>query len=94
MKTLYTAEAVVEGGREGHGRTSDGRLEVDLSIPEGLGGQGGTGTNPEQLFAGGLCAWFPAALLAERRQWTQARRRRLADRVTSGVGATGMAGWA
>jgi osmotically inducible protein OsmC len=63
MKILYTAEAVVEGGRAGHGRTSDGRLEVDLSVPEGLGGQGGTGTNPEQLFAVGYAACFQSALL-------------------------------
>src|SRR5829696_2424205 len=63
MKILYTAEAVVEGGREGHGQTSDGRLEVDLSVPEGMGGQGGTGTNPEQLFAVGYAACFQAALL-------------------------------
>jgi Ohr subfamily peroxiredoxin len=63
VKTLYTAEAVVEGGREGHGRTSDGRLEVDLSVPEDLGGRGGPGTNPEQLFAVGYAACFQSALL-------------------------------
>lgn len=63
MKTLYTAEAVVEGGRAGHGRTSDGRLDVDLSVPEDVGGQGGAGTNPEQLFAVGYAACFQSALL-------------------------------
>jgi len=63
MKILYTAEAVVEGGRAGHGRTSDGRLDVDLSVPEGLGGQGGSGTNPEQLFAVGYAACFQSAFL-------------------------------
>ena len=63
MKILYTAEAVVEGGRAGHGRTSDGRLDVDLSVPEGLGGQGGPGTNPEQMFAVGYAACFQSALL-------------------------------
>ena len=63
MKTLYTAEAIVEGGRAGHGRTSDGRLDVDLSVPEGLGGKGGTGTNPEQLFAVGYAACFQSAFL-------------------------------
>jgi Ohr subfamily peroxiredoxin len=63
MKTLYTAEAVVEGGRAGHGRTSDGRLDVDLSVPEDVGGQGGDGTNPEQLFAVGYAACFQSALL-------------------------------
>jgi len=63
VKILYTAEAVVEGGREGHGRTSDGRLEVDLSVPEDMGGRGGPGTNPEQLFAVGYAACFESALL-------------------------------
>jgi Ohr subfamily peroxiredoxin len=62
-KVLYTAEATVEGGREGHARTSDGRLDLDLSIPEDMGGAGGTGTNPEQLFAAGYAACFQSALL-------------------------------
>src|SRR5437899_12688029 len=64
MKTLYTAEAVVDGGRQGHGRTSDGRLDVDLSVPEEMGGPGGSGTNPEQLFAVGYAACFQSALLS------------------------------
>src|SRR2546430_6142770 len=55
--TLFrSAEAVVEGGRAGHGRTSDGRLTVELSIPQEMGGEGGPGTNPEQLFAVGYAA--------------------------------------
>jgi osmotically inducible protein OsmC len=61
-KALYTAEAHVTGGREhGHGRTSDGELEVRLRLPRELGGQGG-GTNPEQLFAIGYAACFEAAM--------------------------------
>jgi Ohr subfamily peroxiredoxin len=61
-KILYTAEATVTGGRmEGHGRTSDGALEVDLRLPEQLGGTGG-GTNPEQLFAIGFASCFESAL--------------------------------
>jgi len=60
--TLYTAEAHVTGGRvEGHGRTSDGALEVDLRIPTEMGGPGG-GTNPEELFAVGYAACFEGAL--------------------------------
>jgi Ohr subfamily peroxiredoxin len=60
--TLYTAEAHVTGGRvEGHGRTGDGALEVDLRIPEEMGGPGG-GTNPEELFAVGYAACFEGAL--------------------------------
>ena len=91
MKTLYTAEAVVEGGREGHGRTSDGRLEVDLSIPEGMGGRGGTGTNPEQLFAVGYAACFQSALfnVANGRK-LDASDSRIASRV--GLGPTGHGG--
>jgi lipoyl-dependent peroxiredoxin len=59
---LYTAEAHVTGGRaEGHGRTSDGALEVDLRLPSEMGGEGG-GTNPEQLFAVGYAACFEGAL--------------------------------
>lgn len=62
-EVLYTAEAVVEGGREGHGRTSDGRLEVDLSVPKTMSGDDGPGTNPEQLFAVGYAACFQSAFL-------------------------------
>jgi Ohr subfamily peroxiredoxin len=61
-KVLYTAEATVTGGRiEGHGRTSDGALEVDIRIPSELGGPGG-GTNPEQLFAVGFASCFESAM--------------------------------
>ncbi|TCM45313.1 organic hydroperoxide resistance protein [Kribbella sp. VKM Ac-2568] len=63
-KILYTAEAVTEGGRAGHGRTSDGQLDLKLSVPEDMGGQGGPGTNPEQLFALAYAACFQSALLA------------------------------
>jgi lipoyl-dependent peroxiredoxin len=63
QKILYTAEAVVEGGQEGHGRSVDGRLDVDLSVPEAMGG-GGPGTNPEQLFAVSYAACFQSALFA------------------------------
>jgi osmotically inducible protein OsmC len=60
---LYTAEAVVEGGRSGHGRTRDGRLDVELSVPAAMGGDDGPGTNPEQLFAVGYAACFQSAVL-------------------------------
>ncbi len=63
VRILYTAEATVEGGRRGHGRTSDGRLAVDFSAPTELQGDGGPGTNPEQLFALGYGACFHNALL-------------------------------
>jgi lipoyl-dependent peroxiredoxin len=71
-RVLYTAEAHVTGGRaNGHGRTSDGALEVDLRTPTDMGGEGG-GTNPEQLFAVGFAACFESALGAV------ARRRKVA----------------
>jgi Ohr subfamily peroxiredoxin len=60
---LYTAEAMSTGGREGHARTSDGRVDVDLDVPAEMGGSGGPGTNPEQLFATGWAACFQSALL-------------------------------
>jgi Ohr subfamily peroxiredoxin len=61
-KVLYTAEATVVGGREqGHGKTTDGALDVDLRTPTEMGGGGG-GTNPEQLFAVGYAACFEGAL--------------------------------
>jgi osmotically inducible protein OsmC len=67
-KVLYTAEAHVTGGRvAGHGRTSDGALEVDLRTPSEMGGDGG-GTNPEQLFAVGYAACFEGALAAVARR--------------------------
>jgi Ohr subfamily peroxiredoxin len=67
-KTLYTAEAHVTGARDkGHGRTTDGALEVDLRVPAELGGDGG-GTNPEQLFAVGFAACFEGALQAAARR--------------------------
>ena len=67
-KILYTAAAHVVGGRaEGHGRTTDGVLEVDLRLPPEMGGQGG-GTNPEQLFAVGYAACFEGAIGAVARR--------------------------
>jgi osmotically inducible protein OsmC len=70
-KVIYTAEAHVTGGRaEGHGKTSDGVLEVDLRLPSEMGGEGG-GTNPEQLFAVGYAACFEGAIGAVARRLKQ-----------------------
>jgi osmotically inducible protein OsmC len=68
VRVLYTAEATATGGRKGHGRTSDGRLDVDFSSPTEMGGDGGPGTNPEQLFATGFAACFQNALMSVARR--------------------------
>jgi osmotically inducible protein OsmC len=87
---LYTAEAVVEGGREGHGRTTDGRLAVDLSTPAAMSGDDGPGTNPEQLFAIGYAACFQSALLGVARgRDLDATGSRITSRVGVGPFATG-----
>lgn len=62
MKPLYTADVKVVGGREGSIQSSDGALNHKLSMPKGLGGPGGEGTNPEQLFAAGYGACYESAL--------------------------------
>lgn len=63
-KVLYTAKATSTGGREGTSKSDDGRLDIKLSTPRGLGGDDGAGTNPEQLFAAGYSACFIGALKA------------------------------
>ena len=61
-KVLYTAQSTATGGRDGRAVSSDGVLSVQLSTPKELGGAGGPGTNPEQLFAAGYSACFIGAL--------------------------------
>ncbi|PWD51362.1 organic hydroperoxide resistance protein [Serinibacter arcticus] len=81
MDALYTAEALATGaGRNGHVRSSDGRIDLDLATPTGLGGSG-EGANPEQLFASGYAACFHSALQAVARE----RKVALSD---SSVGAS------
>jgi Ohr subfamily peroxiredoxin len=92
MNVLYTAEAVVQGGRAGHGRTTDGRLTVDLSVPQEMGGPGGPGTNPEQLFAVGYAACFQSTLLSV----AQGRKLDASDSTITarvGIGPTGHGGY-
>ncbi|ADZ91620.1 organic hydroperoxide resistance protein [Marinomonas mediterranea] len=59
---VYTAQANVIGGREGRATANDGAIDLKLSTPKVLGGAGGDGTNPEQLFAAGYSACFMGAL--------------------------------
>lgn len=61
-KVLYTAHAKATGGRDGRAVSTDGILDVKLATPRELGGAGGTGTNPEQLFAAGYSACFIGAM--------------------------------
>ncbi len=61
-KVLYRATATSTGGRDGSARSDDGKLNVKLSTPKELGGGGGDGTNPEQMFAAGYSACFIGAL--------------------------------
>ena len=62
MKTLYSAKVTTEGGRKGRTISDDGILDLQLSMPKSLGGEGGDYTNPEQLFAAGYSACFGSAL--------------------------------
>ncbi|HEY1832366.1 MAG TPA: organic hydroperoxide resistance protein [Acidimicrobiales bacterium] len=93
-KPLYTAEATVRGGRDGHGRSSDGILDLDIRPPSELGGQGG-GTNPEQLFAMGFAACFQSAMgVIGRRMKVDTSESDVTGRVTIGTidgGAFGLA---
>ncbi|WP_026958584.1 organic hydroperoxide resistance protein [Aliagarivorans taiwanensis] len=62
MQAIYSTKATSIGGREGNSASDDQRLQVKLSTPKELGGAGGDGTNPEQLFAAGYSACFIGAL--------------------------------
>lgn len=62
MQVLYTAHATATGGRDGRSTTDDKKVDVKLSTPKELGGAGGDGTNPEQLFATGYSACFLGAM--------------------------------
>ena len=68
MPSVYTAVATATGdGRNGHTRSSDGLIDLELAVPKEMGGAGGA-TNPEQLFAAGYAACFHSALKAVARQ--------------------------
>jgi Ohr subfamily peroxiredoxin len=93
LRVLYTAEATVSGGRRGHGATSDGRLAVDSSSPSEMGGDGGPGTNPEQLFALGYGAcWQNAMIGIARRKGLDVLDSVVTARVGIGVIAAGRLG--
>jgi osmotically inducible protein OsmC len=80
MKTLYTAASTAHGGRDGHVRSSDGIIDLDLKTPKEMGGPGGAGTNPEQLFASGYAACFESAMRVVARK----QKKPLADASVTG----------
>ncbi|RLQ90625.1 organic hydroperoxide resistance protein [Falsibacillus albus] len=81
-KALYTASATAQGGRSGKVTTSDGTLDLNLSMPKSLGGNEEAGaTNPEQLFAAGYSACFDSALHLV----AQKARKKIESRVTAEV---------
>jgi osmotically inducible protein OsmC len=82
MRVLYATEATAHGGRDGHVRSSDGILDLDLRVPVELGGRGAPPTNPAQLFAAGYAACFAGTL----REVARTRKLPLADaRITARV---------
>lgn len=89
-KPLYTAHASNLGGRQGSVKTDDGAIDLAIAMPKGLGGGGGAGTNPEQLFAAGYSACFGSAVafVAQQRKVKTGPVRIDAD-VTIGVVASG-----
>ena len=101
MKTLYSARASAHGNRQGHVESPDGVLDLDLSMPEAMGGPAGSGTNPEQLFAAGYSGYFENALsawatekehsgrLGHGRRWHRSRRQRLRPRGRADRGPLG-----
>ncbi|MFN7142520.1 MAG: organic hydroperoxide resistance protein [Myxococcota bacterium] len=90
MTPLYTAAATATGGRDGRIRSEDGTLDLPVAMPKGLGGAGGPGTNPEQLFAAGYAACFASALgLVARMQKKPIGEARITANVTIGKDAGG-----
>jgi lipoyl-dependent peroxiredoxin len=85
MTPIYTATATAEGGRAGHVRSSEGAVDLALSMPKEMGGPGGAGANPEQLFAAGYAACFESALrLVARQQQAALTRGKVTAKVTLG----------
>ena len=92
-KILYQAEVTATGGRDGKASSHDGLLSVSLSVPKSLGGPGGEGTNPEQLFAAGYAACFLGAvkLVARARKITPSAEPTVTAKVGMGPVAVGYA---
>jgi lipoyl-dependent peroxiredoxin len=86
VNILYRTDATATGGREGRVRSSDGHVDLQMALPEELGGPGGTGTNPEQLFAAGFASCFDnAMMLVGRRMKLSTAGARVTAKVGLGV---------
>ncbi|RXH18944.1 organic hydroperoxide resistance protein [Bradyrhizobium guangzhouense] len=92
-KILYETEVTATGGRDGKAASTDGLLSVSLSVPKSLGGPGGEGTNPEQLFAAGYAACFLGAvkLVARTRKVVPSAEPSVTARVAMGPVPAGYA---
>jgi Ohr subfamily peroxiredoxin len=92
-KILYETEVTATGGREGKAASTDGVLLVSLSVPKSMGGPGGDGTNPEQLFAAGYAACFLGAvkLVARTRKVMPSAEPAVSAKVAMGPVAVGYA---
>ncbi|PVW14570.1 organic hydroperoxide resistance protein [Marixanthomonas spongiae] len=64
MEIMYKAVSIAKGARKGHVKTEDGPIDLNLSVPKSMGGDGGDGTNPEQLFGCAYAACFGSAIEA------------------------------
>lgn len=89
----YRTQATATGGRDGHARSQDGVLDVVLSTPKELGGAGGAGTNPEQLFAAGYSACFIGALKVAGQQLKVKVPDDVAVHATVGIGPRSQGGF-
>ncbi|WP_242130144.1 organic hydroperoxide resistance protein [Sphingobium sp. Sx8-8] len=89
----YRTSATATGGRDGRTRTEDGKLDLQLSMPKALGGPGGEGTNPEQLFASGYAACFLGALKFAAHQLKLQVPTGAAVTATVGIGMRGEGGF-
>ncbi len=95
MQVLYTAEATAWGGRNGRAASSDGTLDLMLTVPKEMGGSGDPGTNPEQLFAAGYAGCFHSALkLVARAEKVDASESAVTARVGIGTAEDGGTGFA
>ena len=82
MNTIYQTKVVATGGRDGKVASEDGVLNLDVRVPNTMGGAGGAYTNPEQLFAAGYAACFDSAL----NHIARLERKKIQSKVTATVG--------